>query len=85
VILTVSTPSYGQVVVDASDGRRYTADLSPFASVHCFPDPEEWPRVSIDSLGLGLVWSTRFEVHVDQVIGLATRVDRTDQDHAAAR
>jgi hypothetical protein len=42
--------------------------------VYCYPKTEEeWRQVAIDSYGLGLVWTTRFEVHVDQVIGLADR------------
>jgi hypothetical protein len=34
-----------------------------------------YPRVSIESYGLGLVWVSRFEVHIDQIIGLATRIE----------
>jgi hypothetical protein len=34
--------------------------------------------VSIDSYGLGLVWACRFEVHADQVIGLADKIDRAE-------
>ena len=61
----------------ASDGSRYEADLSPLSTVYCFPrDAAAWSRVSIDSYGLALVWTSRFEVHVDQIIGLATRVQR---------
>ena len=76
VIRAVSTPGYMKVSIEASDGNRYHADLSSFTRVYCFPrDASEWACVSIDSYGLGLTWATRFEVHVDQVIGLATRVE----------
>ena len=76
LIRTVTTPAYMRVVIEASDGRRYEADLSSFSPVYCFPrDADEWSNVSIDSYGLGLVWATRFEVHVDQVLGLATHVE----------
>ena len=76
LIRSVATPTYGHVVILASDDRRYEADLLSLRSVYCFPrDIDEWQRVSIDSYGLGLVWENRFEVHVDQVIGLATRVE----------
>jgi hypothetical protein len=76
VIRAVSTPAYMKVSIEASDGRRYDADLSSFSSVYCFPrNAEEWASVSIDSYGLGLMWATRFEVHIDQVIGLATQVE----------
>lgn len=76
LIRSVSTPALGRVAIVASDGRRYHADLSMFEAVYCFPkDLETWSAVSIDSHGLALVWPTRFEVHVDQVIGLANLVE----------
>ena len=77
LIRSVATPVYPRVSIDASDGNRYEADLSPLSTVYCFPrDAAEWSRVSIDSYGLALVWASRFEVHIDQIIGLATRVER---------
>jgi hypothetical protein len=79
VIRTVSTPAYGRVVLEASDGKRYSADLSSFRAVSCYPpDAEAWAQVSIDSYGLALVWACRFEVHADQVIGLAGKVEPAD-------
>ena len=72
VILKVTTPEYPAVVIEATDCKRYHADLSAFKAVYCFPKTlEEWQRVAIDSHGLGLIWTSRFEVHVDQVLGLA--------------
>ena len=76
LIVSVSTPGYGQVVVDASDGRRYHADLSALAAVYCFPrTAEEWEQVAPDADRLALVWTTRFEVHIDQIQGLAHQVE----------
>ena len=70
--------AYRQVSIGASDGNRYTADLSSFASVHCFPrDATEWSKVSIDGYGLALVWACHFEVHIDQIIGSANRVEKS--------
>ncbi len=78
LIRSVSTPAYGRVEILASDGRRYGADLLLFREVFCFPkDLEQWQQVSVDSCGLSLVWSCRFEVHVDQVVGLADRIEPT--------
>jgi len=74
VILSVKTPTYSEVVIEASDGKRYFADLAPFKQVYCFPKTlEAWQQVAVDSQGLGLVWTSRFEVHVDQILGLASR------------
>lgn len=76
VIRSVSTPAPRRVVIETSDGIRYSADLSRFEAVSCFPaDEAAWSSVSIDGYGLALVWSSRFEVHVDQVIGLADKVE----------
>jgi hypothetical protein len=76
LIAKVETPSYGHVVIDASDGKRYHADLSPLAAVYCYPKTDDaWNRVCIDAYGLALVWTSRFEVHVDQIVGLADRVE----------
>lgn len=76
LIRSVSTPAYMTVAIEASDGNRYEADLSSFSRVYCFPrSANDWERVSIDSYGLSLVWASRFEVHVDQIIGLATRIE----------
>ena len=79
IIRSVSTPAYGRVVIEASDRKRYSAELTRFRSVSCFPaDASAWSRVSIDSYGLALVWACRFEVHADQVIGLADRIESID-------
>jgi len=35
-------------------------------------------RYTIHSDGLGLVWASDFEVHADQIVGLADEVERVD-------
>lgn len=76
LIVSVSTPDYGRVAIEGSDGKRYEADLSSFASVHCYPRTrQDWDAVAPDAAGLALVWTTRFEVHVDQVVALADHVE----------
>lgn len=79
LIRTVATPAYGRVVIEASDGNRYSSDLLSFQKVWCYPpDSDAWSRVSIDSYGLALLWACRFEVHVDQVVALADKIERVD-------
>ena len=76
VILNVSIPNYEEVIIETSDNNRYYANLKEFRKVYCFPkNRKEWNKVSIDSHGFGLIWSCRFEVHVDQVIGIANKVE----------
>jgi len=72
VVVNAWATEYGKVVVEGSDGVRYHADLSSLSSVYCYPESATaWQKVSVDTYGLALVWPTRFEVHVDQVVGLA--------------
>jgi hypothetical protein len=76
LIAFVATPAFGRVVIEASDGKSYSADLSSFSRVHCYPQTfERWQAVAPDEAGLTLVWTSRFEVHVDQIIALADKID----------
>ncbi len=76
VILKFMTPEYKKVVIEASNGKRYHSDLSYLSKVYCFPkNSEEWSKVTQDSAGYALVWTSRFEVHIDQIIGLATKIE----------
>jgi|WetSurMetagenome_2_1015567.scaffolds.fasta_scaffold996153_1 hypothetical protein len=80
VIVKVDTPVYGTVAIEASDGLRYFANLEAFAGVYCFPRSKpEWDRVARDSYGLGLIWETRFEIHIDQILALAFRREPISQ------
>lgn len=77
VIKKISIPSYKKILIETSDDHRYESDLSSLSAVYCFPkDEAEWKKCSVDSYGLGIIWSSRFEVHVDQVIGLATKDEK---------
>ena len=76
VILSVDTPQYKHVRAKLSDGFVYLADLSSLSSVYCFPkDEKEWAQVTIDTSGYALMWKNRFEVHVDQIIGLSIKTE----------
>ena len=74
VVTKLSIPAYKKIIIETSDNHRYESDLSSLSGVYCFPKTEaDWKKCSLDSYGLGIIWSSRFEVHVDQVIGLATK------------
>ena len=51
-------------------------DLSKFETVYCFPNPDQWNEVSIDSYGRELIWSSRFEVHIDQVCHFVDSIEQ---------
>ena len=80
IILKVVASEYRKVIVDASNGKRYHSDLSSLSNVYCFPKSEaEWKTVTQDSAGYALIWSSRFEAHIDQVMALATKVEEPPQ------
>ena len=80
VILKVETPDYGKVTIEASDGLKYFADLRSFSKVYCYPKTRElWSQLSIDSYGRALIWTTRFEAHIDQIIGLAFKTEKVQK------
>ena len=58
---------YKKIRITLTDGTIFVADLSEFESVYCFPTSDQWNEVSVDSYGRRLIWSSRFEVHIDQV------------------
>ena len=58
---------YKKIQVTLTDGMVFVADLTEFESVYCFPTLEQWKQISIDSYGRGLIWPSRFEVHIDQI------------------
>lgn len=80
VIIKIEILEYRKVVIEASDGLRYYSDLSALSQVYCFPkSKEEWTQVSIDSYGRALIWTSRFEAHIDQIIGLAFKKEKVQQ------
>jgi|GEM_PF-1830452 len=77
IITKVSCPTYGKVLIETVQGDLYFSDLSSLSKVYCYPkNKKAWEDVSIDQDGLALVWSCRFEAHVDQIIALSTRVEK---------
>jgi hypothetical protein len=80
IILKIETPEMHKVVIDTNDGYRYHSNLATFSKVYCYPpSKKEWDLVSVDSYGMGIIWASRFEVHVDQIIGLAEKVEKLEE------
>jgi hypothetical protein len=64
------------VLIETNERKSYTADLSGFSSVTCFPTSQaEWEDVGITAEGFNLTWGSRFEVHVDQLIDAANEMN----------
>lgn len=72
VIQSVKALKKPQIEFTATDGKVYIADLKDYSSIKCFPTSQkEWENVGITTYGFNLTWSSRFEVHVDQLIDAA--------------
>lgn len=67
---------YKKIRVTLTNGTIFVADLSEFETVYCFPTPNQWNQVSIDSYGRGIIWSSKFEVHIDQVCHFADSIEQ---------
>jgi hypothetical protein len=77
VIRKIIIPAFKRIIIETNDNIRLEADLTPMSAVYCFPQNEsDWNKCSIDSYGLAVVWSSRFEIHVDQILGLATKREK---------
>ena len=79
LIKNVRPLDYNKLAIETTAGKRYYSDLSFFRKVFCYPSEKDWKKVSIDSYGLDLVWSSRFEIHVTQVIDSAYQVEEIKQ------
>lgn len=67
---------YKKIKVTLNDGTVVFSNLEEFEDVYCFPKEVDWKQVSVDSYGRGLIWSTRFEVHIDQIIDASYSVEK---------
>jgi hypothetical protein len=67
---------YKKIKIVLNDGTVVFSDLKEFDDVYCFPTEKDWNKISIDNYGRGLIWSTRFEVHIDQIIDSSYSVEK---------
>ena len=79
IIRDIEIVEYKKIKIILTDGTIYFSDLSDFSDVYCFPTKEKWKEVSIDSYSRGLIWSSRFEVHIEQLIDTAYLTEKEDQ------
>lgn len=80
IILKVEPDGYKKLIVDTNGSERHFVDFSgtDLEKVYCFPKSEdEWEKVSVDGYGRGLIWSCRFEAHIDQVLLFSKRKEDT--------
>ena len=67
---------YKKIKIILNDGTIIFSNLKDFDDVYCFPRENQWGLISIDSYGRGLIWPSRFEIHIDQIIDSAYLVEK---------
>lgn len=71
-IKKISIVNYNNITIELSDGSIYSANLSKFSDVYCYPkNLHDWKNATIGECGADIEWSSGFAVHLDQVATLA--------------
>jgi hypothetical protein len=66
------------IQITLSDMSEYTADISSFKNVHCFPLNEtEWLQAKIGECAIDVEWPSGFGIHLDQIASLALKQKHT--------
>ena len=80
IIINVAPQKMPILSIETNCNNLYTANLSYFKNVHCFPKTQsEWENVNIAAGGFNLTWTNGFEVHIDQIIAEAKEKGRAQK------
>lgn len=61
-----------------TDDSEYTADISSFQDVYCYPKNEtEWNQAFVGEFKADIEWPGGFGIHLDQIAGLAIRQNKS--------
>ncbi len=70
-IKSIDLPAYNLISVLASNNVIYTADLSSFNDVYCYPkDFDEWKLATAIEISI-IGWPCGFDIHLEQIIALS--------------
>ncbi len=65
---------YNLIKIILSDDSAYTADISSFQNIYCYPkDSIEWSQASIGEFKTSIVWPCGFDIHLDQIANIALK------------
>lgn len=63
---------YNIITIQLYDGSEYTADISSFQKVYCYPkDQTEWEKAFIGEFKADIQWPCGFDIHLHQIADLA--------------
>jgi cell division septal protein FtsQ len=72
-IKKISTTVYNEITIELNDGSVYSANLSKFNDVYCYPkNMQSWLTARIGEYKADIEWDSGFAVHIDQIAALAT-------------
>lgn len=64
--------SYNIINITLTDDSEYTADLTSFHPVYCYPkDEAEWNQAFIGEFKADIQWPCGFDIHLHQIADLA--------------
>jgi hypothetical protein len=71
-IIDFQLQKYNIITIKLNDGSVYTADISSFQPVYCYPkDEAEWNQAFVGEFKADIQWPCGFDIHLDQIAGLA--------------
>lgn len=63
---------YNEITIELSNDSSYTANLSSFNDVYCYPkNLQEWKQANIGECNADIEWISGFAIHLDQIAALA--------------
>lgn len=66
--------SYHIISITLTDDSEYTADISSFKNVYCYPKNEtEWGQASVGEFKADIQWPCGFDIHLHQIADLAMK------------
>lgn len=68
---------YHVVTIKLDDNSTYTADISSFSNIYCYPDKNEWPKGFVGEFKADIEWPSGFGIHLDQIAGLAIKQNQS--------
>ncbi len=76
-ITSLTLGNYHLVTIKLNDNSIYTADISSFSNIYCYPSEAEWPSGFIGEFKADIEWPSGFGIHLDQIAGLAIKQNQS--------
>lgn len=67
---------YNIISITLTDNSTYTADLSSFKNIYCYPNSKEWEHAFIGEFKADIQWPCGFDIHLHQIAELATEQNK---------